>query len=229
MTTGPNAPAFKNHKLNQHHQHLKTIVTPLLPYDPNRKKSDLTNEALYDLFAVVNAAWELSSKMMMSRFTFSFDWAQGHDRFSAETHDAIACDIHPTILQRDHWLVKLGVTPIITARSDAGLSIATRTILKSGVLVTRMWLPSKRSYSSLPTLLSSYALGCVHGLRLSGLFHFSYSLLFRWWWLRRFSAQKACVLAMPKNAQKKKKKTLEKPEKLLKYKKKTKSEECVCA
>lgn len=134
MASGANAAAFKNHKLNQHHQHLKTMVAPFLPRD---KKSTTTQEAFYDLFTIAGSAWELSTKLFQSRLTFQYVWNDVHTRFSAETHRSLGIDLDPHMLQQEYWRIKLCVTPAITLRNDQGMTIDTKNILKSGVLVMR--------------------------------------------------------------------------------------------
>ena len=134
MATRPNEAAFKNHKLNQHHQHMKKIVAPFLPRD---KKSTVAQEAFYDLFAIAGSAWDVSAKLFRSRLTFQYVWNDAYTRFSAEAHKPVGIELDPMMLQLEHWRVKLCVTPTITMRNDQGMTIATKNILKSGVLVMR--------------------------------------------------------------------------------------------
>lgn len=134
MSTGPNSAAFKNHKVNQHHQHIKTMVAPFLPRD---KKSTFAQEAFYDLFAIAGQAWDMSAKLFRSRLTFQHVWNDAYTRFSTEVHKPLGLNMDPIVLQIEHWRVKLCVTPAITMRNDQGMTISTRNVLKSGVLVMR--------------------------------------------------------------------------------------------
>ncbi|GAB1313596.1 Liprin-beta-2 [Madurella fahalii] len=134
MAEGPKAAAFKNHKLNQHHQQLRMMIAPFLP---RTKENNTRDEAFYDLFAIAGAAWELSSKLLRSPLTFQYVWNDPCARFSADVHEALGCSISPTTLQREQWRLKLCVTPAITMRSDKGMTISAKQILKSGVTVMR--------------------------------------------------------------------------------------------
>ncbi|KXX82529.1 Liprin-beta-2 [Madurella mycetomatis] len=134
MAEGPKAAAFKNHKLNQHHQQLRMMIAPFLP---RTKENNMRDEAFYDLFAIAGAAWDLSSKLLRSRLTFQYVWNDPCAKFSADVHEALGCSIGPVYLQREHWRLKLCVTPAVTIRSDKGMTISARQILKSGVTVMR--------------------------------------------------------------------------------------------
>ncbi|KAH6613334.1 hypothetical protein F5144DRAFT_616306 [Chaetomium tenue] len=112
MTSGSNAAAFKNFKLTQHHQYLKTMIGPFLtrlrkttpappptshdgssdgpapaPLPPTQ--TNIANEAFYDLFGITTSAWELSTKLFQSRLTFQYVWNDGGTRFAAETHEPL--------------------------------------------------------------------------------------------------------------------------------------------
>ena len=134
MTEGSNAAAFKNFKLTQQHQYLKTMVAPFLA---RRKNSNVTNEAFYDLFAITTSAWELSGKLFRSRLTFQYVWNDAGARFSVETHEPLDCSVDRRTLQTEYCRVKLCATPVVTMRNDQGFTIDTKNILKAGVLVMR--------------------------------------------------------------------------------------------
>jgi hypothetical protein len=156
MTSGSNAAAFKNFKLTQHHQYLKTMVAPFLsrrkpaPH-PNHASSDgappppapnpatATNEAFYDLFGITTSAWELSTKLFRSRLTFQYVWNDAGVRFAAETHEPLDYSVLGAAqqLQNEHARVRFCATPAVTVRNDQGMTIRTRNILKAGVLVMR--------------------------------------------------------------------------------------------
>ncbi|KAH6851260.1 hypothetical protein B0I37DRAFT_404900 [Chaetomium sp. MPI-CAGE-AT-0009] len=119
MVSGNNAAAFKNFKLTQHHQYLKTMVAPFLtrrrrpthanphtssssttgttsttntnapPQGPPPPPTNVTNEAFYDLFGITATAWELSGKLFRSRLTFQYVWNDAGVRFAAETHEPL--------------------------------------------------------------------------------------------------------------------------------------------
>ncbi|KAL2184839.1 hypothetical protein L209DRAFT_773255 [Thermothelomyces heterothallicus CBS 203.75] len=132
MAEGPNAAAFKNYKLTQHHQYLKTMVAPFLA---RRKVPNVTNEAFYDLFTITTAAWDLSAKLLRSRLTFQYAWGDAGARFSAETHEPLDCTVDRLTLQHEHCRLRFCATPAVTMRNDQGMTIDTKNILKAGVLV----------------------------------------------------------------------------------------------
>ncbi|KAK4155058.1 hypothetical protein C8A00DRAFT_42288 [Chaetomidium leptoderma] len=134
MMQGANAAPFRNFKLTQHHQYLKTMVAPFLA---KGKNSNVTNEAFYDLFTITTTAWDLSAKLFRSRLTFQYMWNDAGVRFSAETHEPYDCIVDRLTLQHEHCRVRLCATPAVTVRNDQGMTIDTKNILKSGVLVMR--------------------------------------------------------------------------------------------
>ena len=132
MTEGENAARFKNFKLTQHHQFLKTMVAPFLP---KRTSRNVTNEAFFDLFTITASAWELAIRLFQSRLSFQYLWSDAGTRFSAETHEPLDCRVSRLTLQYEHCRVMLAATPAVTVRNDQGLHIDTKNILKSGVLL----------------------------------------------------------------------------------------------
>jgi hypothetical protein len=134
MTEGPKAKAFRNHKLNHHHQKLRAMIAPFIP----KIKNDMTrDEAFFDLFHITEQAFDLSGKLLRSPLTFQFTWCDELSKFSADFQQAIGCNIAPAILQRDQWRVKLCATPAVTMRSDQGVSIRAKQIVKAGVMIMR--------------------------------------------------------------------------------------------
>ena len=134
MAAGANAAAFKNFKLTQHHQYLKTMVAPFLA---TRKAANVANEAFYDLFTITTTAWDLSAKMFASRLTFQYVWNDAGVRFAAETHEPLDCSVDRLTLQHEHCRVRFCATPAVTVRNDQGMTIDAKNILKAGVLVMR--------------------------------------------------------------------------------------------
>lgn len=148
MVEGDNAAAFKNFKLTHHQQHLRTLIAPFLPRrtggggggsskNRNNKSGGVANEAFYDLFTIASSAWDLSARLFRSRMTFQWAWAEVGTRFAADAHEPVDCSVDRLTLQHEHCRVRLGTTPAVTLRNDMGMTIATRNILKAGVLVMR--------------------------------------------------------------------------------------------
>jgi hypothetical protein len=134
MVAGPNAAKFKNFKLTQHHQYLKTMVAPFLA---THKAANVANEAFYDLFTITTTAWDLSAKMFASRLTFQYVWNDAGVRFAAETHEPLDCSVDRLTLQYEHCRIRFCATPAVTVRNDQGMTIDAKNILKAGVLVMR--------------------------------------------------------------------------------------------
>ena len=132
MTEGENAARFKNFKLTQHHQFLKTMVAPFLP---KRTSRNVTNEAFFDLFTITASAWELAIRLFQSRLTFQYLWSDAGTRFSVESHEPLDCRVSRLTLQYEQCRVMLAATPAVIVRNDQGLHIDTKNILKSGVLL----------------------------------------------------------------------------------------------
>ncbi|KAL2195700.1 hypothetical protein P885DRAFT_40155 [Corynascus similis CBS 632.67] len=132
MSSGQNAAAFRNYKLTQHHQYLKTMVAPFLA---RRRSPNITNEAFYDLFTVTTAAWDLSGNLFGSRLTFAHAWVEPGARFSADAHEPLDCRVDRRTLEHEHCRVRFCATPAVTVRSDRGMTIDAKNILKAGVLV----------------------------------------------------------------------------------------------
>ncbi|KAL2155552.1 hypothetical protein VTH82DRAFT_294 [Thermothelomyces myriococcoides] len=150
MMEGRNAASFKNYKQTQHHQHLKAMLGPFLG---KRKTANELNEAFYDLFSITTAAWDLSAKLLRSRLTFQFAWADAGARFAVETHEpldragagagagtsaavAVADRRHrSSTLQHEHCRIRFCATPAVTVRNDQGMTIDIRNIIKAGVLL----------------------------------------------------------------------------------------------
>ena len=132
MTESENAASFKNFKLTQHHQFLKTMVAPFLP---KRTSGNITNEAFFDLFTITASAWELAIRLFQSRLTFQYIWNDAGTRFSIDSHEPLDCRISRLTLQFEHCRVMLAATPAVTVRNDQGVHIDIKNILKSGVLV----------------------------------------------------------------------------------------------
>ncbi|SPQ20552.1 3c1c125b-bded-4642-9d05-df9f32c32def [Thermothielavioides terrestris] len=136
MSEGSNAAAFKNYKVTQHHQQLKSMMAPFLPRRTG-KNHNITNEAFFDLYTITTTAWELSAKLFRSRLTFQWTWTDVGVLFTADTQEPVDCPVDRLLLQHERWRVKLCATPAVTLRNDQGMTITIKNILKSGVLLMR--------------------------------------------------------------------------------------------
>ncbi|KAK3899437.1 hypothetical protein C8A05DRAFT_18131 [Staphylotrichum tortipilum] len=167
LASGTESGPFKNFKLTQHHQYLKTLVAPFLPKripkptgppasntNPAKPPSatSLSNEAFYDLFTITAAAWDLSTRMHTlmppspsRRLSLQYSWAEHGARFAADSHEPVDCGVDRRTLQQEHIRVTLCTTPAVTVRVVRGegtggngkVDVDVRNILKAGVLVMR--------------------------------------------------------------------------------------------
>ncbi|KAL2156843.1 hypothetical protein VTH06DRAFT_4073 [Thermothelomyces fergusii] len=134
MAEGANAAAFKNYKLTQHHQHLKTMQQQQQQQQQGGRAA--ANEAFYDLFTITTAAWDLSGRLLRSRLTFQYAWADAGARFAAETHEPLdRAAVDRPALRHEHCRLRFCATPAVTVRDDRGVTIDARNILKAGVLL----------------------------------------------------------------------------------------------
>jgi hypothetical protein len=95
----------------------------------------LTNpaDAYRDLEQVAELAWDLSSKILMSRLTFDFRFPEVGTRFSSQSMLPIWPALDPTELQAKHWRVALVTTPVITCRNDTGSNISAHSVALADV------------------------------------------------------------------------------------------------
>lgn len=136
---GPQAEAFKTHQLSMHYQGLRKIVAPFItnataPVGSNGEVRELEP----DLFSILEVAWKLMDKIWRSRLTFPYVWNDWNAKFTAEYHIALMTKVDPIELQKRGARIRVAITPAVTMRSDRGLTINSKQILKSKVLVSQM-------------------------------------------------------------------------------------------
>lgn len=132
MLDDPRWDQFRHTKVNEHFQALKSSIWALAP--DSKTFSEMDEAAHFDLFSLLEMAWELATKMYLSRADFYFSWPSAGDSFSVESHvDIIADSGGPETPRYAH--VKLAVTPGVTMRKPEGMRIVPKGIVKANVLV----------------------------------------------------------------------------------------------
>ncbi|KAK3314757.1 hypothetical protein B0H66DRAFT_627465 [Apodospora peruviana] len=131
----------------------KQLAGPLIPAGvKTRDARPSPGEVFYDLYDLVRAGWELSSRVWRSRLTFHFSWPEqqrsgaagpaGMAVISSEIHEVVgrgAGDAGGSVGERvvrggeGPTAIKLVVTPLVTMRDDSGLGIKTYQVTRAGV------------------------------------------------------------------------------------------------
>ncbi|KAK3947088.1 hypothetical protein QBC32DRAFT_385931 [Pseudoneurospora amorphoporcata] len=133
MVDHPKWAEFKNYKVNDHYQRFKKMVGPFLPPGP---KSDVRDEALFDLFSIAEKAWAIAQKGWESRMTYVYLWSETCSKFMEASHHAVNSDVSGLVLQQRQMRISLVVTPGVTMRDDSrGMNIGTKLVRRSDVLV----------------------------------------------------------------------------------------------
>ncbi|KAK0748545.1 hypothetical protein B0T21DRAFT_420581 [Apiosordaria backusii] len=130
IEASPQAASYRHRKIIDHNQVLRKMISPFI------KMAKANQEPiLHDLFTVTQAAWELSSKLLKANCTFHYVFNDTGAKYSADVHMAVETFLKPEDLALKNYRVKLSITPIVTMRSDANLTIKASQILKAKVLV----------------------------------------------------------------------------------------------
>ncbi|KAK7208925.1 hypothetical protein V2G26_016103 [Clonostachys chloroleuca] len=120
---------FYKSKIEQIAGSLLTNLQPLL------NENTSAYDAFRDLVAVAENAWELSSRILISRLTFDFRFPEIGSRFSSQSMTPIwPVQVDPTELQAKHWRVALVTTPVITCRNDTGTNISAHSVAHADVI-----------------------------------------------------------------------------------------------
>ena len=131
MLDSPRWDQFRHTKVNEHFQSLKNAVWALVPNDT---KTEMREDAHFDLFSMIELSWELATKMFLSRADFTFSWPQVGEKYSVESHFPADMQREPSANEVRYWRVRLAVTPGVTMRTPEGMSIKPLRILRANVL-----------------------------------------------------------------------------------------------
>ncbi|KAK3985588.1 hypothetical protein QBC44DRAFT_298901 [Cladorrhinum sp. PSN332] len=125
---------FKEFKLNHHLAALKKIISPFVEDLEAGSGEAKAHSVEADLKFLVGKGWELSARVWQSRLTFQYTWNDCGAKFSGDSHIAVNTDRDPAELMGRHARISLSITPAVMMRSDGGLTIQAKQILKSKVL-----------------------------------------------------------------------------------------------
>lgn len=126
----PNWNKCKSQKIHQAATRFKDIVGPMM----NMDEMDHQN-AHHELNGICEGALRLSAILNTSRLSFQFIFNECGIKFSDQSHRALNSNMPARELQAHHWRLMCVVTPGITYRNDAGVSVDPRFLAKANVLL----------------------------------------------------------------------------------------------
>ncbi|KAK4228985.1 hypothetical protein QBC38DRAFT_543866 [Podospora fimiseda] len=129
--SGARGEKFKKYKFEHHLTGLEKMVAPLTAVSAASGSGRLASDLKY----IASECWDLSGRLWRSGLTFQYVWDDPGARFSADSHQTANSDRHPAELMRKNASIKLATTPAVIIRSDQGLTIQTKQILKSNVVI----------------------------------------------------------------------------------------------
>ncbi|KAL1903413.1 hypothetical protein Sste5346_000039 [Sporothrix stenoceras] len=126
----PNWNKYKAQKVSQATTRVKDIVGPMM----NVERVD-HDSAHLELHGICDDALRLSAMLNTSRLSFQFIFNECGIKFSDQSHQPLNSTISARELTAHHWRVMCVVTPGITYRNDAGVSVDPRFLSKANVLL----------------------------------------------------------------------------------------------
>ncbi|CAK7209571.1 hypothetical protein SCUCBS95973_000485 [Sporothrix curviconia] len=126
----PNWNKCKSQKVYQASTRFKDVLGPMMNMDTVDPQS-----AHHELIGICEDALRLSAILNTSRLSFQFIFNECGIKFSDQSHRALNSAIPARELQAHHWRLMCVVTPGITYRNDAGVSVDPRFLAKANVLL----------------------------------------------------------------------------------------------
>lgn len=120
----------KAQKVNQATTRVKDIVGLMMNMNNVDRES-----AHHELHGICENGLRLSAILNTSRLSFQFIFNECGIKFSDQSHRSLNSSIPARELQAHHWRVMCVVTPGITYRNDAGVSVDPRFLSKANVLL----------------------------------------------------------------------------------------------
>ncbi|CAK7203290.1 hypothetical protein SEUCBS139899_006021 [Sporothrix eucalyptigena] len=120
----------KAQKIYQASTRFKDILGPMMNMDTVDPQS-----AHHELIGICESALRLSAILNTSRLSFQFIFNECGIKFSDQSHRPLNSSIPARELQAHHWRLMCVVTPGITYRNDAGVSVDPRFLAKANVLL----------------------------------------------------------------------------------------------
>ncbi|KAK1761048.1 hypothetical protein QBC47DRAFT_397022 [Echria macrotheca] len=92
----------------------------------------------YDLYGIVQLAFDMAVRMHLSKAEFAFQWFRTGDKFVESKFEAInpPAGATPGVIQESHWFIRMVVTPGVAIRVSDGMVIKPSIVCKAGVLCT---------------------------------------------------------------------------------------------
>jgi hypothetical protein len=124
-------PAWRADALSEHSRSLRHIVGPLLDIGAERYFAGRA------IGAIVVSAWDLSTLVFTSNFTFIFSYPKIGDRFIHPTLECVDPAVEETAgqLHLRQAKIKLVVTPSIIMRNDRNMAINAKQVTFGRVLI----------------------------------------------------------------------------------------------
>lgn len=124
-------PPFRSAVLDKHTKNLRALLGPMLNLGVARANAGR------DLGAIVVNAFDISTKLFTSSYSFVIMFPKCGDKFQ---YASMICrdsshSIDPLSLQIKQYRLKLVITPIITLRDDRQLTIKVASVQYANVLV----------------------------------------------------------------------------------------------
>ncbi|KIH91296.1 hypothetical protein SPBR_01643 [Sporothrix brasiliensis 5110] len=126
----PSWSKFQAQKVTYAMSRAKDILGPMLDLEKVDRDS-----ADHELHIICEEGVELSTKLFTSPLSFQFIFNECGIKFSDQSHRPLNSSIPSRELQAHHWRVMCVVTPGITYRNDAGVSVDPRFLAKANVLL----------------------------------------------------------------------------------------------
>ncbi|CAK7265616.1 hypothetical protein SEPCBS119000_001604 [Sporothrix epigloea] len=120
----------KSLRITQATARFKDVALPMM----NMEAIDLEH-AHRELVGICEDALRLSAILNTSRLSFQFIFNECGIKFSEQSHRALNSSMSARELQAHHWRLMCVVTPGITYRNDAGVSVDPRFLAKANVLL----------------------------------------------------------------------------------------------
>lgn len=133
----PQWQAFRHNVVTVLSQRARMVFWPFLPTDGT--SPPIRDEAGYDFRNAVETIVDLAFRAMEAEQDFSFTYAgcRVGERFDASRHKAGVPDMEDTQFEDLGYRLKLGMTPVVSARINREMVLVPQTVCKATVLVLR--------------------------------------------------------------------------------------------
>lgn len=126
----PAWPLFRDCRMKMHRDRVQSIFGPFLYHGKDARRGSAS-----DVQAMTESSIDLSIRLFKSLATYQYNWSDTCCKFSEQMHRALNNQQTPMRLQMQQWRLKLVVTPSIQLRDDSSLTVGSKYIAHSQVLV----------------------------------------------------------------------------------------------